>query len=573
MTAPVIQPELQASRAEPDGTDSRSPVSRTPAERVALVVLSGDARRAHEAVSARFPGAEIVTVEKERLRGADPFRVLRRLRATRPRRFVFFTYSNAWQLGRFKMLVYAWLTGAHRVSFMDLEGNLEEFGPARIWFREAPRAAAETLLALPLVLASVIVTWLLAPLLGGRRRFARRAEPDEPLEILFLRPTPSTGVVEGGESSHIVGVLGGLREIGHRVHVLSNSRLPAVLRAGHPMDVRSPGALFASNRLAFELWNNIAFTWAVWREVRRSRPDVIYQRYSRNNWSGALVSRLAGVPLLLEWNGSETWVGRHWSNLRWSWVIGLYERVNRAAADAIVVVSRPLKDGLVAEGVEPERVVVNPNGADPARFRPGAGGDRIRARFGLEGALVVGFVGTFNYYQGAPVLMRAALAICRRTDARFLIVGSGDELAVAREVVEVAGIAERVVFTGHVATEEVPAFVDACDITAAPMIPNADGSEFFNSPVKVFEYMTAGRAIVASRLGQLTEVLSDGETALLVEPNEPRALAEAIVRLAEDPVLRARLAENARRVALERHTWRRNAERVVETVDQLLGGA
>jgi len=454
---------------------------------------------------------------------------------------------------------------------MDLEGAVEEFGGARIWLREAPRAAAEYLLGLPLIVLSVVATWLLALGLGAGRAGARPGAAEGPLDVLFLRPTPSTGVVEGGESAHITGVLGGLRALGHRPRLLSNSRLPAVIRAGHPTEVRPPGALFASHRLAFELWNNLVFTWHVWREARRSRPDVIYQRYSRNNWSGPVVSRLERIPLLLEWNGSEAWVGRHWSNLRWSWIIALYERVNRVAADAVIVVSEPLRSALVAAGVAPGRVVVNPNGADPERFRPGCGGAEVRERYGLGRGVVVGFAGTFNHYQGAPVLMRAAAEVCRRTDATFLVIGSGDELAVTREIAEREGISGRVVFTGHVPAEEVAAHIDACDVAVAPMIPNADGSEFFNSPVKVFEYMTAGKAVVASRLGQLAEVLEEGETGLLVKPGAPGPLADAIVRLALDPGLRARLAANARRVALERHTWRQNAERVVDAYLRVVG--
>jgi glycosyltransferase involved in cell wall biosynthesis len=575
MTSPVLQEERQQLHAGAAAPRPRPPAPDPGVSRVALVVLSGDLRRAYDAMAAWYPSADVLSVEKEELRGSDPMGMLRRLRRSAPDRFVFFTYSNAWQLGRLKMLVFGWLTGARRVLFMDLEGGVEEFGAARIWLREAPRAAVEYLLGLPLILASVVATWCLALGLGrGRRGVAGAAPAGKPggLDVLFLRPTPSTGVVEGGESAHITGVLGGLRALGHRPRVLSNSRLPAVERAGHAMDVRPPGALFASHRLAFELWNNLVFTWHVWREARRSRPDVIYQRYSRNNWSGPVVSRLERIPLLLEWNGSEAWVGRHWSNLRWSWIIALYERVNRVAADAIIVVSRPRVAGLGAAGADRDRVVVNPNGADPDRFKPGAGGDAIRARYGLGHEVVVGFAGTFNHYQGAPVLLRAAADVCRRADVRFLIVGSGDELAAARDIAEREGIADRVVFTGHVPAEEVAAHIDACDVTAAPMIPNADGSEFFNSPVKVFEYMTAGKAIVASRLGQLTEVLEDGATGLLVEPGAPGPLADAIVRLAADPRLRARLAANARRVALERHTWRRNAERVVTAYEKAIGG-
>ena len=120
------------------------------------------------------------------------------------------------------------------------------------------------------------------------------------------------------------------------------------------------------------------------------------------------------------------------------------------------------------------------------------------------------------------------------------------------------------IFTGTVAHERVPQLLDACDILVSPHIPLADGSDFFGSPTKVFEYMAMGKGIVASRLGQIGEVLEADETALLVEPGNVDELARAIVKLVESPGLRARLGARAREVAIQKHTWRRNAQRVLE---------
>ena len=91
-----------------------------------------------------------------------------------------------------------------------------------------------------------------------------------------------------------------------------------------------------------------------------------------------------------------------------------------------------------------------------------------------------------------------------------------------------------------------------------------DGSEFFGSPTKLFEYMAMGKAIVASRLGQIGEVLDDEETALLIEPGDARQLADAILRLRDSPELRRRLGAAARRAAVEKHTWKQNAQRVID---------
>ena len=125
------------------------------------------------------------------------------------------------------------------------------------------------------------------------------------------------------------------------------------------------------------------------------------------------------------------------------------------------------------------------------------------------------------------------------------------------------------IFAGQVEHKKVPALLDACDILLSPHVPMTDGSEFFGSPTKLFEYMAIGKAIVASRLGQIAEVLDDEETALLVEPENARQLADAILRLSDSRELRERLGAAARRVAVERHTWKQNAQRVIDEYQAL----
>jgi len=129
--------------------------------------------------------------------------------------------------------------------------------------------------------------------------------------------------------------------------------------------------------------------------------------------------------------------------------------------------------------------------------------------------------------------------------------------------------AGRVIFTGAVDHDRVPRLLDACDILLAPHVPLADGSEFFGSPTKIFEYMAMGKAIVASRLGQIGEVLTDQETALLVEPGNVTELVTAIEKLIESDELRATLGAKARGVAEREHTWKHNAQRVLEAYQSL----
>jgi glycosyltransferase involved in cell wall biosynthesis len=183
--------------------------------------------------------------------------------------------------------------------------------------------------------------------------------------------------------------------------------------------------------------------------------------------------------------------------------------------------------------------------------------------------VVAGFVGTFGPWHGVEKLAEAVKTIPPELPVRFLLVGSGSLHAEVAKRLEAETAGGRVIFTGVVSHDRVPRLLDACDILVAPHVPLADGSEFFGSPTKIFEYMAMGKGIVASRLGQIGEVLVDGETALLVEPGNVAELTTAIVKLIESEKLRRGLGARAREVAEREHTWTRNARRVLEAYQSL----
>jgi len=131
-------------------------------------------------------------------------------------------------------------------------------------------------------------------------------------------------------------------------------------------------------------------------------------------------------------------------------------------------------------------------------------------------------------------------------------------------IIRQGGRAQQTIFAGHVQHERVPALLDACDILLSPHVPLEDGSDFFGSPTKLFEYMAMGKGIVASRLGQIGEVLADEETALLTEPADAPQLAAAILRLSSSRELRERLGAAARHASIAKHTWKHNAQRVLD---------
>jgi glycosyltransferase involved in cell wall biosynthesis len=125
-------------------------------------------------------------------------------------------------------------------------------------------------------------------------------------------------------------------------------------------------------------------------------------------------------------------------------------------------------------------------------------------------------------------------------------------------------VADRVVFPGVIPARDLPGVLAACDVLLVVYRPYEDGSDWFQSPIKLFESLAAGRAVVATRIGQVPEVIRDGHDGLLVDPHDDAGFREAVLRLARDPELRDRLGAEGRRTVEEGYTWEDNVRRALD---------
>src|SRR2546430_5907400 len=171
-------------------------------------------------------------------------------------------------------------------------------------------------------------------------------------------------------------------------------------------------------------------------------------------------------------------------------------------------------------------------------------------------------VGSMKPWHGLDVLVEAFARLHERApDARLLLVGDGPARAAVCAELSARGLTGVVHCTGAVAPHEVPGLVTSADVAVAPY---PDASRFYFSPLKVYEYMAAGRAVVASRVGQLETVIQHDVNGLLCAPGDSAALAAALARLQREPELGARLGRAARANVLRGHTWEAVATRVLE---------
>lgn len=404
----------------------------------------------------------------------------------------------------------------------------------------------------------------------ARARAKRQAKPlDLGGRPMYLRSDLWFGVKSGGSVGHIAGVLNNLAAFTGEPVFITTAEVPTVAPEIE-RHVVPPGSRFWD----FPELPLIAFTERYTAAARAFAPQnvsFIYQRYSLNNYSGAALAEERGLPFVLEYNGSEVWINRNWAQPLIHEPLSIaIEELNLVAADVIVVVSRPMRDELVGRGVRPDKILVNPNGVDPDAYSPAIDGSAVRDRYGMRGETVIGFIGTFGAWHGAEVLADAFGRLLHRRPElrpklRLLLVGDGQRMPDVRAALARHGVEDRCVLTGLVPQAEGPAHLAACDILASPHVPNPDGTPFFGSPTKLFEYMAMQRPIVASALDQIAEVL-DPSTAVLTRPGDPDDLVRGLLEVIDDPERGACLAAAARRVALERHTWHDHTRRIIEAL-------
>ena len=536
--------------------------------RVVLLALSGDLDRWRDKLLAIYPDSSIDLISRAEFEKGSHIARLRSLRALSPDVLAIATERLPWQRGQNLFMVFGALAGAREVLMLDAHGEMIRKSRSNVLLGAPARLSRETLTGASDIARS---RRELQELEETTLRFAampRKITPRPRVRAVYLRSTPGPGTQAGGAASHIKGVVEGLEALGVEVQIISNDLIAGMNAADDRFTVIPPQP-GGGTRALFDIHNNLVFTRGAVPLIEQADPDFIYQRYARFSWAGVVAANRTKRPLFLEYNGSEVWVGRYWDRVGRLELLERYERLNLDAAARIFVVSDVERRNLEARGVAAEKIVVNPNGVDVERFRPGVGGGEARRELGIrDEEVVAGFVGTFGPWHGVEKLAEAIKLI---PAGRFLLVGSGSLQVEVAKRLEAEVASGRVIFTGAVGHERVPGLLDACDILVAPHVPLADGSEFFGSPTKIFEYMAMGKGIVASRLGQIGEVLSDGETALLVEPGNVDELRAAIVKMVEDKELREALGVKAREMAEKEYTWTHNAQRVLDAYKSLTG--
>ena len=377
------------------------------------------------------------------------------------------------------------------------------------------------------------------------------------MKILYHHRTAS----KDGQAVHIDEMIHALRGLGHEVRVVS----PGMHAGEGPSDMgaetgwverlrsRLPKAVYELLELGYSL---VAYR-RLAAASREFQPDVIYERYNLYLLAGLMLKWRLRIPLLLEVNAPLVDERMRFGGLGLPWLGRWAERRVWQGADVVLPVTEVLAGYVRARGVLSERIVVIPNGINESHFAQAPDAVSAKAALGWQGALVLGFTGFVRDWHGVDKVLRWLVSGDAPANARLLMVGDGPARAELEALACELGLQSRVRFTGVVPRQDVPNYVAAFDVALQPAVVA------YASPLKLFEYLALGKAVVGPRQPNLEEVLTHDDNALLFDPQVPGSLEAALSALCQDSALRERIAQGAgRTIGRLGLTWHANATRV-----------
>lgn len=393
------------------------------------------------------------------------------------------------------------------------------------------------------------------------------------MKIIYFSYLYDIRGVSAGSANKAIGFMGALKARGHRA--------PIYWRSDQPEDYEGiSGRLKLRHKLKMvlsryvhdpkKLLKNAKYLVEEYRILKREKPDALFLRPELYGFSAVLLARFFHVPVVVEADAPTAFEHRYRSGrdkIRLGILPEWLERWNWKTGRHIIAISDVFKEYLTGQGIPPDRITVVPNGADPEKFRPGLRGKEIRKKLGIDRRVVIGWAGSLYGWSGLECLLEMAKRVLEtRRDAVFLFVGGGKNRQIMESTFRPEDLNARVFLTGMLPYPEIPDYMDAMDVVIVPY-PKIDF--WYPSSMKLFEYMSSGKAVVASAVDQVKDVIRDGRNGFLFEPDNRDEFVRKVLQLVDDPVLCRKMGLAARKTVLENYSWDRHArkmERIFESV-------
>lgn len=368
-----------------------------------------------------------------------------------------------------------------------------------------------------------------------------------------------------GQYVHIEEMINSLRKIGHEVVVVEPAQLTKKdfgKSSGAVQSLRSflPGFMHELIEFSYCFFDFLKLVLS----IIKHKPDCIYERYNLFFISGILAKKIFKLPLILEINAPLFFERQKNHGIQLRLLAKWSERFVWRQADFVLPVTQVLAQMVLAENVNDEQCLVVPNGINQTKFSTYNSGVNVRDILGLRDKLILGFVGFVRTWHR---LDRVLLSISENPDKNWhlLLIGDGPAMQELQQQSERLGINDRVSFMGVVDRQKVADYVNAFDIALQPDVVE------YASPLKLFEYMALGKAILAPDRKNILEILKDNENALLFNPEDEASFSMQLERLCSSKELRDALGKMARKTMDDKKLfWDENAKKVESVFLKLL---
>lgn len=394
------------------------------------------------------------------------------------------------------------------------------------------------------------------------------------MKILYFSYLYDIKGVSAGSANKAVGFMGGLNQLGHDIKIF--------WRGDEPVDSTNISIRNNMRSLLKKIFSkyihepkillsNVRHIIQEKKIIEKENPDVVISRLSFYIFSSLFLCRKKNIPFIIEADHppiyeNNTFYGKDRFHL--SRIAEYIEKQDLLQADAILVLSNILKDYFIGKGIPEEKMVVIPNGADPDKFAPTHRDPILSSQYNLHKNTVIGWVGSLDgEWSGLGNLIKMAKKVLSiQQNVIFLFVGGGKNKERFEQVFQENGFLERVILPGTIPYKDVPRYFSLMDIAIAPY-PQLDF--WYPSSMKVFEYMSSGKAVVASKVGQIKEVIIDGYNGCLFDPDIEDDLTNKVLMLLKSPELCQSIKKQARETILEKYTWKRHAQTIEDIIKKI----
>ena len=299
--------------------------------------------------------------------------------------------------------------------------------------------------------------------------------------------------------------------------------------------------------------------------IDKNKIEIIYCRDIFSSFSAILLSKMKKIPFVFEVNGilsDEAKIKKQ--NGLYIFLIKIFERFVFRNADALICVTENIKRYIESE-YNRKNIYCVPNGVNTDLFKPIKNAKKFLKLD--ENYFYVGFIGSFKPWQGLDTLIKSVPEIVKNIpNVKFLLVGDGIEKKKLIKIIEELNLQKYFILTGRIPYEEVPNYINACDVCTIPKLSLKSGY----SPLKLYEYMACEKSVIASRIEGF-EILERNNAGILVDPENPEDLSKAIIKLLKNEELRKEMGKNGRKYVVENHSWKKIAEKIEEICFKIVG--